>query len=155
MFDETEEDYLLAMSFSQEQGTSMDIGMAESNLGMLRIHQGKEEEGIDLLVSGLKHLARLKHVGIATEMVDNFAQMASRRGDHRHALVLLTAAEAIRERIGAFVPVPAMERMQATRSLAEAALPPDEVEAAEAEGRKLDFDALVALATDELKPIQV
>ncbi len=154
-FEGSEDDYLLAMSLSQEQGTSMDIGMAESNLGTLRFYEGDEEEGIRLLLSGLNHLARLRHISIATEMVDNIAQILAHRGRHREVLVIFAATEIIRERVGAFVPFPALERVEETKKNASAGLPEDEVEAARAEGRKLDFDAVVALAMDELEPVQV
>ena len=74
------------------------------------------------------------------------AAVAARRGDARHAVRLLGAAEEQREQLGFVLPASERPLIDATAELADAALDPDERAAARDEGRALTLDEAVAAA---------
>jgi hypothetical protein len=88
-------------------------------------------------------------------VVDYVAEITLLRGRPEPALVLIGASEGIRERIGTVIPFPLLERVAANKRDASALVSNEIADKMLAEGRTLEFDAVIALALEEMDPVKV
>jgi predicted ATPase len=154
-FEGHESDFMLALRLAKELNNEMDIALAESGVGWFYFKQGDESEGIRLMHKGLANLGRIRHFGSAMNVVDYAAEIALLRGRPEPALTLIGATEAIRERIGTVIPFPLLERVAANKREASEQLSKELAEKVLAEGRNMEFDAVIALALEEFDPVKV
>jgi predicted ATPase len=154
-FEGHESDFQLALRLAKELNNEIDIALSESGIGWFYFKQGNESEGIRLMHKGLKDLGRLRHFASAMNVVDYAAEIALLRGRPEPALMLIGAAEAIRERIGTVIPFPLLERVAAHKREASEQLSNELAEKVLAEGRDLDFDSVISLALEVFDPVRV
>ena len=145
----------MALELAEEIGADTDIGMAEGNLGMLRLHQGEESEALRLLLGSLERLARVRHLMVAANVLTQLGEVALRQGRAELTLMLIAAGQSVRDRIGAMTPLQTVERQERNVQVAREALPADVAALALTRGRELEFDELVRLALDEMRPVSV
>lgn len=154
-FDGYEADFQLAYDLAERVGAEIDIGMAQGNLGRLRQHQGDAAEAMRLEVEALERMARVRHLAIAANLVDQIGELVLDQGRAEVALTLISAGAATRARIGVMTPVLTIERMERNKARARQILSRDAAERAEATGQALDFESAAELALAQLKPVGV
>lgn len=154
-YEGNEADFTLALSLAEEIGADIDIGMAEGNLGMLRLHEGDDSASQELLISGLERLARVRHFVVSANLLNQLGELALRLGRAELALTLTAAGQSIRERIGAITPLPSLQRQEECKRHASEQLSAQAAELALARGQGLEFDEAVRLALDEMRPVTV
>jgi hypothetical protein len=154
-YEGNEADFTLALELAEQVGADVDIGMAEGNLGMLRLHQNEQGASQALLVSALERLARVRHFVIAANLLNQLGEVALRQGRAELALTLTAAGQSVRARIGALTPIPSLERQERYKLEASRQLPEQVAQLALAKGQGMEFDEAVRLALDEMKPVKV
>ena len=142
-----------ALEGYREGREKMHIANVEHSLGRALLAQGDLPRSRTLLAEALQ----LRHAisqqrGIA-ESLEDMAMLQAVEKQHEHAAMLLGHAQALRVRIG--VPVPKLERSTIVqlRQTLQAQLGNAAFERAMADGATLALDAVVALATHEVKDV--
>lgn len=144
-----------SLEFCRKSGLTWGTGHVQFSLGVLAFMTGDQSQAMERLSESLGVRQDLKDARGICDCLGMMALLASVRGDHRHAAVMLGAAEVAREAFG-HRPVPWLQPMleMATDS-AKAALE-SEFETHLAEGRDLSVPEAIHLALEARRlPVEV
>jgi predicted ATPase/DNA-binding SARP family transcriptional activator/Tfp pilus assembly protein PilF len=141
------------LDLSREIGSDRGAAPALLGLGLAACRQGDLAQSEERLRESLALLRRMGDRKTLAEGVEALAELRARQRREEEAVALYAAADALREAIGA--PVPLGDRPRQTRALTalRAALGPDQFAAVWAAARTSDPDALLAMGDgDRLAP---
>ena len=138
--------YEQSLELELERGSAYAIALRRLNLGGLALEEGDDDDAEQQVLAALESSLAVASDDTTLSCIEVLAAVAARRGDARHAIRLLGAAEVLREQLGFVLPASERPLIDATTELAGAALDPDERTAARDEGRALTLDEAVAAA---------
>ena len=138
--------YEQSLELELERGSAYAIALRRLNLGGLALEEGDDDDAEQHVRDALESSLAIASDDTTLSCIEVLAAVAARRGDARHAVRLLGAAEELREQLGFVLPASERPLIEATAELADAALDPDERAAARDEGRALTLDEAVAAA---------
>jgi predicted ATPase/class 3 adenylate cyclase len=127
------------------------IGFTEMQLGFLDRLEGADDDAERHFRASLTRLHHIDAVMLASTIVNAFADLAGRRGQHERALRLAGAADALREPLGEKSPLEeavTVDVREASRSFVEE----ENAENLNEEGRALTFDEAVRYALENEPP---
>jgi non-specific serine/threonine protein kinase len=135
------------LAIQRETGDREGIAFSLGELGALAMCRGDFAQARACFSESLSILADLGDKRDLARALERFAELAAAEGRHRHALVLLGAADNQREIAGA--PRPPSEEAAIARVLAQARskLNPAEADVALAAGRSTTLETAIAVAT--------
>ena len=138
--------YEQSLELELERGSAYAIALRRLNLGGLALEEGDDDDAEQHVRDALESSLAIASDDTTLSCIEVLAAVAARRGDARHAVRLLAAAEELREQLGFVLPASERPLIEATAELADAALDPDERAAARDEGRAFTLDEAVAAA---------
>ncbi len=121
-FGESDAVLLETLERARQNGSDVDMGIAESALAQFRISRDETAGVIDLLASSLEHLAAAKHIGSTILTLDVIAELGLHGGATRESVAILAATEAIRSSTGTAVPPEAAARREVLLNLGRGCL---------------------------------
>ncbi len=141
-----------SLFLSRELGDPWLISTLLNNLGLMVLHQGNHERASEFQKESLSLRRELRDRGGIAECLEGFSGIAAAQNYPPRAARLWSAAEAVRETIGA--PPPPGHRSLYETYLAAARARTDQTawEAARSEGRTMTLDEAVAYALSEEEP---
>ncbi|HEX8001727.1 MAG TPA: DUF4062 domain-containing protein [Mycobacteriales bacterium] len=131
-------------------GDRIGIARALMNLGRLHLATGDLPRAKSLAERALAMWWALGDEWDATDSLDDLAMVALGEGEPERAAELYAAAAALRDRLGARLPLSEMAEYERRAAAIAAALPPERAEAARARGAACDFTAAVRRALGDV-----
>jgi len=151
-YDDARELYAATLRPFARTGDQLGIARALMNLGRLHLSTGDLARATVLSHRALAMWFALGDEWDATDSLDDVAMVALESGDPSKAAAVYAASEAMRDRLGARLPLSELPEYERRAAAIAAALPREDYEAARARGAALDFAGVVALALGDVPP---
>jgi class 3 adenylate cyclase len=144
-----QQEYDKVVSILRQSHSSRMAAMAESDWGHKMRHEGNFEEALAIYRRMLVEWRELGHRAAMANILENIAFVDRVQGRPERGVILLGAAERIREAIGQ--DMLRLEREEYERELAElkSRVAPQELDSLWANGRTMSTDAIIAMALQE------
>lgn len=142
------------LSYSRDHGLTWGVGHSQLSLGVLAFMTGDLDQAFLRLWESTMVRRELRDARGICDCLGTVALLASVRGDHEFAALMLGAAEMAREASG-HRPVPwLLPMLEQAQMSAQLALR-DEYEARLADGRMLTTDQAIALMKERIRPADI
>ncbi len=136
-----------ALELERESGNANDVGVTTISLGLVALRRGDLPAAREHIRGGLVALQPLGARHQICDGLESMAEIAHRDGDHERAARLWGATEALRESIGTVIAPSDREAIEGYRDASRQALGDAAFDRAWKDGRAMDADAAIALAT--------